>query len=502
MTRKELWAHRFKNTNFLELLHELPTIERLTKLARIKWLTICHDHQLPPGEDELDPDDDDWRIWFLSAGRGGGKTEAAARWTWNKAVEHPGSRILVASGTYSDLVNVCFEGVSGILASMPRELIASWTKGHCELRLTNGTIIRGISADSYERFRGPQFHYAWCDELAAWVRPQEAFDLINLGLRLGQNPQVIVTTTPKPLGIFFEWQERMADGDSTVRWTQASTLTNLANLAPSFKDAVLQFAGTDYGRQEIEGELLSGETSAIFPRSKFKLWPAWAKSGDPMGFPQFTYIVQSWDCATSGKDVKEGDRSACVTMAVASHENYGTFLMVIDVWAGKLQYPLLREKVIEMSEQRFGTDNAPVTHVLVEDASSGRQLLQELKFSRIKLVGIKPTIDKVGRAVLSSPVLFRGKVYLCESDVNDGKPKNWYDDFLKEVTLFPNSPIIEPGRSEPYDDQVDAFSQALTFIMKNLQAIKLDIHESRPIYADKSGGFTISRDYSKNPYAQ
>ncbi|NBS40938.1 MAG: hypothetical protein EBS73_17155, partial [Betaproteobacteria bacterium] len=183
---------------------------------RMLWLTKALDHQiLPPG--------DGWSIWLMLAGRGAGKTRTAAEqiawWAWS----HRATRWLVAAPTSSDVRGTCFEGDSGLLNVIPPVLVADYNKALHELRLTNGSLIKGIPASEPERFRGPQFHGGWCDELAAWEYIQEAWDQIQFGMRLklpDMKTRIIVTTTPKPRDLIVDLIGR--EGDDVVLAT-AST---------------------------------------------------------------------------------------------------------------------------------------------------------------------------------------------------------------------------------------------------------------------------------------
>jgi predicted phage terminase large subunit-like protein len=122
---------------------------------RMRWLTQAHDHQILPHGDW-------WSIWLLLAGRGAGKTRTAAEQIAWWAFTEPGTRWLVAAPTSADVRATCFEGDSGLLSIIPKSLIADYNKTAHELRLTNGSLIKGIPASEPERFRGPQFHGGWC----------------------------------------------------------------------------------------------------------------------------------------------------------------------------------------------------------------------------------------------------------------------------------------------------------------------------------------------------
>jgi phage terminase large subunit-like protein len=161
-------------------LNKLPPDHKAATLARLKWLVAANRHQVPPSGDW-------WDIWLLLAGRGAGKTRCAAEWVWWEAWTHPSTRSLVSAPTSGDVRDVCFEGESGLLNVIPNILIKSYTKSLHEITLTNGSIIKGIPASEPDRFRGPQFHRGWLDELAAWDYLDDAWDMLQFGMRLGKH---------------------------------------------------------------------------------------------------------------------------------------------------------------------------------------------------------------------------------------------------------------------------------------------------------------------------
>ena len=141
--------------NFCEEIEKLPELQKIAWRWRVDWLSKAHSFQVLPKGDH-------WTVWLLLAGRGSGKTKCASNnigwWAWIQ----PKTRGLVMAPTANDIRFTCFEGDSGLLNTIPHELIANYNKSTFELELKNGSHLRGISADSYERLRGPQFHYAWC----------------------------------------------------------------------------------------------------------------------------------------------------------------------------------------------------------------------------------------------------------------------------------------------------------------------------------------------------
>ena len=131
------------------------------------------------------------------------------------------------------------------------------------LEWKNGAVAEIFSAENYEALRGPQFSAAWCDELAKWRQAENAFDMLQFGLRLGQRPRQVITTTPRPIALL---KKLIADPSTAL--TRAGTAANALNLAPSFVEHVLaRYGGTRLGRQEIDGEIIEERDDALWTRA-------------------------------------------------------------------------------------------------------------------------------------------------------------------------------------------------------------------------------------------
>ena len=220
------------------------------------WLKTARDKQIAP--------DEQYYIWLILAGRGWGKTRTGAQDIALFALRNPGTNCAVVAPTHGDLRRVCFGGPSGLLSIIPKDCFSkSAYKGYSsstsEIRLQNGSKISGFAAQEPDRLRGPQFHRAWCDELAAWRYP-ETFDQLMFGLRLGDNPQCVITTTPKPSKIIKSLMERE---DCFI--TRGNTFENEENLAESalamLKD---RYEGTTLGRQELYAEIVDNVEGALW----------------------------------------------------------------------------------------------------------------------------------------------------------------------------------------------------------------------------------------------
>lgn len=219
--------------------------------ARLNWVKTARPEQVTP--------DGDWLTWLILAGRGWGKTRTGAEDVAFYAMANPGVRIAVVAPTAADARDTCVEGDSGLIGIIPREAVQAWNRSLGELILVNGSRFKTFSADEPERLRGPQHHRAWADELAAWRYP-EAWDQLMFGLRLGDRPQCVVTTTPKPTPLV----KQLASA-ATTHITRGSTFDNAANLAPSALQMLRErYEGTRLGRQELEAEILGDLPGALW----------------------------------------------------------------------------------------------------------------------------------------------------------------------------------------------------------------------------------------------
>lgn len=208
------------------------------------------------------PTDDEWDTWILLAGRGFGKTRCGAEWVWRKAKQNPGSRGALIGATASDVRDTIVKGESGILACCPPTFRPEYSPSKRELVYPNGSIQTLYSAQEPDRLRGPQHHYGWFDEMAAWQYMQDTWDMAQMGMRLGGHPQICITTTPRPLALLRELIK-----DPLSRVVRGSTYDNLSNLAPTFQRAVIaKYEGTELGRQELDGDILEELAGALVAR--------------------------------------------------------------------------------------------------------------------------------------------------------------------------------------------------------------------------------------------
>ena len=233
--------------------------EKATVKLYTDWLNTARPKQLQPNVDH--------HIWLILAGRGWGKTRTGAQDLALYALRNPNSICAVVAPTHGDLRRVCFDGNSGLLSVIPEECFTTEGSGYSsyrgeEITLFNGSKIIGYAAINPERLRGPQFHRAWCDELASWRYP-EAFDQLMFGLRLGDNPQCVITTTPKPTKLVKDLVTR-----DDVIVTKGNTFENAENLAENAIEMLKRrYEGTTLGRQELYAEILDETEGALWSMS-------------------------------------------------------------------------------------------------------------------------------------------------------------------------------------------------------------------------------------------
>lgn len=248
----------------------------------------------------------DWSTWLVLAGRGFGKTRTGAEWCQEQAMSGLVGRLALVAPTAADARDTMVEGESGILAIAPNHARPFYEPSKRRLTWPNGAMATLFSADEPERLRGPQHAAAWCDELGAW-RYMEAWDQLQLGLRLGIRPRVIVTTTPKPLKIIRDLMNREGRG---VVITRGRTRDNLANLAPGFVEQMeARYGGTRLGRQEIEGEYLEDVPGALWQR-------AWIDQDRVTHAPDLVRIVVAIDPAVT--NTENSDETGIVAAGVAA----------------------------------------------------------------------------------------------------------------------------------------------------------------------------------------
>lgn len=248
-----------------------------------------------------------WRTWLVLAGRGFGKTRSGAEWVRSVACGDTPlargrySRIALVAETAADARDVMVEGESGLLAVHPKDFRPLYEPSKRRVTWPNGAVATLYNATEPDQLRGPQQDAAWLDELAKWRYAQETYDMLQFGLRLGDDPRQIITTTPRPTPII---KQLIKDNLTIV--TRGSTSDNQANLAPSFlQQIVKRYAGTRLGRQELDAEVLDDAPGALWNRAKID-----EHRIDRSKLPDMQRVVVAIDPAASSGESAEADGNA------------------------------------------------------------------------------------------------------------------------------------------------------------------------------------------------
>lgn len=408
------------------ILAAIPLADRLAVLEH--WRVRARPAQLAPDQRGADADAD-WRVWLILAGRGFGKTRAGAEWVQQMALDHPGCRIGLVGATAHDVDAVMVGGESGIRAVARAGFAPVLRKSARELRWPNGSVAQFFSAVEPDSLRGPQFHFAWCDELAAWPKPEAVWDNLRMGLRLGDRPRVVVTTTPRPIGLL-----RQMLADPVVSVSRGSTTDNRANLPAAFIDALgADPAATAKGRQEVLGEMVEDQPGALWSRDliercRHPVTPALARvvvGVDPPAGPGGCGIV------VAGLD----DDGVAHVLADASVRD-----ATPDVWA----------RAVASAAERFEADR-----VVAEINNGGAMVERVLRAAAVNLPlkNVRATRGKSARAEPVAALFAAGRVRMA-----GGFPA--LEDEM--CGLIAGGGYVGPGNSP---DRADAMVWALTELL-------------------------------------
>lgn len=230
----------------------------------------CREH--PRAREAQRPPQGDWRTWAYIAGRGAGKTNSGAQWVHDRVNRGIARRILLIAPTAADIRDVIVEGPSGLLATANPLDMPRWESSKRRVTWPNGAIATCISGEEPNRARGGNFDTLWADELVAWQKAEQTWKLAMLALRVGKNPQALITTTPKKVPL----QGRQETGaNDLLGWilespgtklTSESTFANKRHLAKEFIEQIVSlYENTRLGKQEIYAQLLDLVEGVWFP---------------------------------------------------------------------------------------------------------------------------------------------------------------------------------------------------------------------------------------------
>jgi len=371
-----------------------------------------------------------WRIWLILAGRGFGKTRTGAETVRLWVASGQARRICLLGHTYGDVENVMIGGHSGLLEVCPADSRPVYKPSQKVLLWPNGARAGCYSATAYEKLRGPQFDAAWVDELAKFPHPQEAWDQLMMGLRVGDHPRVVVTTTPRPLGLLKQLLHH-----PEVHVTTGSTFENSANLSPSYlKTMTDTYAQTALGRQEIEGLVVDCELTPLWTEEMLAraLWPP------HQSLPPFKRIVVGVDPAVTASPHTD---ETGIIVAGLTEDGYA---IVLDDLSEKMAPLVWAQRVVEAFTQ-YQAD------AVVAEVNNGGDLVQKLLetvASSLNVICVRATRGKYLRAEPVAALYAQGRVFHgCAFPV-----------LVEQLRTFPHKTTGSP-------DRLDALVWALTDLM-------------------------------------
>lgn len=454
------------------------------------WEFWARPNQLPP-KAKL-PNGELWSIWLILAGRGFGKTRTGSETIIQWVREGSAKRIALIAEDSADARDVMVEGESGIIACSPRDFTPKYEPSKRRLTWPNGAVATLFSAEDFDSLRGPQFDGAWCDELCKWRYAQEAWDNLMFGLRLGDNPRVIVTTTPRPIKLL---KEIVIRSDTAI--TKGTTMENLGNLAPPFRKAVVdKYLGTRIGRQELNAEILDDVPGALWTRSlidEHRIRPDIVDDvPQPVILPAFERIVVAVDPAkelnTGTKKKKSEHEEATVaetgiTVVGKDDRGHGYVLEDVSMYGSPEEWG--RAAVVAFDE--WGAD------LLVYEANQGGEMVaavlraaaRQLKEDGLRtadfipLEAVHATRGKYVRAEPVAQLYEQGRVHhvgffpdledqLCEwtPDGNMGYSPDRMDSLVWAITNLMVGQVAYEGLMDYYRQEAKAVSDRLTSPMK------------------------------------
>lgn len=332
--------------------------------------------------DQWPPPGQEWFAWFLSGGRGSGKTRTGAEYT--RKMSERVSRMALIAPTGADVRDTMIEGESGLMfVAAIAGMKLKYEPSKRRVTFPNGCIATTFSAEEPARLRGPQHGFAWLDEPAHMPLIEDVWDMLMLGLRLGERPHVILTSTPLPT----KWVKAIQK-DKTTKVVRVSTDANKENLAKPFIERVYnKYAGTRIGLQELEGRLLDDVAGAM--------WNVGILQREEIDFADLDRIVVAIDPA--GTANRRSDETGLV-VAGKRGENY----WVIHDASGKyspIGWANKAHSLMEMydadaivAEKNFGGDM--VKEVISRATPSGKEVPRIIikTASRAKNVRAEPVV--------------------------------------------------------------------------------------------------------------
>lgn len=423
-----------------------------TRQEPVGWPN-AHRHGRP---EQLVPPGNDWETWVALAGRAWGKTRSAGEEAAERLMV-PGTRGFGLAARLEDARTVMAEGESGLLAILAKKGVtlgrgaARFDRQTVELWLPNGSYWKGFGSekpDSEERFRGPQWHFGWVDEPGSMRYGLACLTMAEFGLRLGRNrntrPQVLVTGTPRRVGLIRHLLKKHRDNPTRTRLVVGRTLDNAANLSAGFVDRLVEtYGGTALGEQELNGVLLDDVDGALWRT-------AWLDRHriNIDNIPGMLRVVVALDTAASNRDTADE-----FGIIVAGLGLDGCVYVLADHTCRGLPRATLTAALNACEPWRFPTSRLGVSIVIESNLIPAvfLDMLRELQAERGSKIPVKPVRAAVGKETRAEPVAMLYDVPV------DGKPKvrhvGWSNTVYVDGKATPET-VLEPGDLAKVEDEL------------------------------------------------
>ena len=449
-----------------ELFKTLPKEEqnkRLLSLTENEAEILIYDWDWNARPKQIIPSGE-WTTCLVMAGRGYGKTRIGSEWVKQQVKTNKYVNLMGATG--DDAIDIQVEGESGILNVCNRWERPIFKKG--ALYWPNGAISLIFSAEEPERLRGKQHMKLWADELGAWRYP-DSWDQAMFGLRLGNNPQALITTTPRPTELI----KNIAKDPNTII-IRGSTYDNKDNLAPSFFNKIVtKYEGTRLGRQELNAELLEDNENALWTHKLIEeaRVRAFDLDGKKIKY-SFSRIVVAIDPA-----VTSGPESDFTGIVIAAKGEDGDYYVIEDI--------TLLGKPIEWATKAVNAYHDYKADRIVAETNNGGDMIENLirsVDSNVSYKKVTATRGKLLRAEPISALYEQGKVH--------------HIGLFKELEDQMCNYTGDPRAKSP--DRLDALVWALTELSenKNFGLLEYAKEEMRNIKTEKK----LEEVKKKNPW--
>lgn len=443
------------------MVASLNEAQRTKILADIDPEGLLYDWKFWARPNQLAPEGD-WLTWLILAGRGFGKTRAGAEWIKDEVCgttplgRGRSRRVAIIAETAADARDVMVEGESGILSVHHPDFRPVYEPSKRRLTWPNGAVATLFNATEPDQLRGPQHDLAWCDELAKWRYAQETWDMLQFGLRLGDRPRQLITTTPRPIPVL-----RAILKDARTVVTRGSTYDNKANLAKAFLDTVVKrYEGTRLGRQELNAEVLDDIPGSLWTRDGLDRYRT-----EKGKLPDMQRVVVAVDPAASSPETAKSEDIAETGVIVAGLGVDGRGYVLDDLSCSLSPNGWGRRAV-------SGYDLYAADAIVVERNQGGDMVKNTILSVRpdLPIIEVHASRGKVTRAEPVSALYEQGKI----SHVGT------FATLEDQMVLFTTSGIVGETTADRVDALVWAFTELFPSLIVKPEALSYQPPMGRP----------------------